>query len=390
MSTEFKHGVSVIEVDSGSRPIRVVSTSVIGLVATADDADDATFPLNRPVLLANLLHGIDKAGSQGTLAPTLHAIYKQANAMTVVVRVASDSDADEQDALVVGTVSAGRKTGLKALLAAKAELGVSPKILAAPGLDTKAVTTELVSIAQKLNGFVYAGAPGESKEEAVRYAGNFGQRELMLLYPKFTGFNEVARRDSDIEATAVALGLRARLDNEVGWHKSISNVVVNGVSGLSIDVDFDFTSAATDAHYLNSNNITTLVREQGFRLWGNRTLSSDPKYCFETYVRTAQVLKETMARAHLWAIDKPLTPGLASDIIAGLNGELRALAKDGYLIGAEAWYDPDRNSKDSLREGKLTVNYDITPVPPLEHLSLRQHLTDTYLIDFARRIETGG
>ena len=115
MSTEFKHGVSVIEVDSGSRPIRVVSTSVIGLVATADDADNTTFPLNRPVLLTNLLHGIDKAGSQGTLAPTLHAIYKQANAMTVVVRVASNSDADEQDALVVGTVSAGRKTGLKAL-----------------------------------------------------------------------------------------------------------------------------------------------------------------------------------------------------------------------------------------------------------------------------------
>ena len=94
-----------------------------------------------------------------------------------------------------------------------------------------------------------------------------------------------------------------------------------------------------------------------------------------------------MARGHLWAIDKPLSPGLASDIIAGINAELRTLTSGGYLLGGEAWYDDKVNSKDTLKAGQLSVSYNFTPVPPLENLNLRQSITDIYLIDFARRVE---
>lgn len=387
MSTEYRHGVEVVEIDDGPRAISVISTSIIGLVATADDADAATYPLNKPVLLTNLATGLAKAGTKGTLAPTLQAIYRQANAMAVVVRVASNNKPEEQDALTIGAFADGRYTGLKALLAANAQLGVRPKIIGAPGLDSQAVVTEMVSVSKKLNAFVYAKAVGETKEEAVRYRSNFGARELMLIYPKFTGFDEAKGRQNEIEATAVALGLRAKLDNEQGWAKSISNVVVDGVAGLSADVDFAFTDTAHDAHYLNTNAITTLVREDGFRLWGNRTTASDQLFYFETYTRTAQVLKETMARAHLWAVDKKLTPGLASDIAEGVNAFMRQLTNNNDLLGGSAWYEPNANNAEQLRQGQLVLDYDYTPVPPLEHLKLRQRITDKYLIDFARRIE---
>ncbi len=391
MSTEYLHGVRVIEINNGSRPLRTASTAVIGLVATGEDADAATFPENRPVLISNLPDAIGKAGTKGTLAPALSAIYKQTNALTVVVRVPTSKEKNDngadQDAKTIGAFENGRYSGAKALLAANAELGVVPRILGAPGLDTQEVTTELVSIAQKLRGFVYARAVGNTKEEVATYRNNFHARELMLVWPDFTGFDEAAKKTATINAVAVALGLRAKLDHEVGWHKTISNVGINGVTGLTIDVDFDITSTATDANYLNSKEVTTLVREQGFRLWGSRTCSDDALFAFENYTRTAQVISETIAQNHLWAIDKPLTPGLASDIIAGINAKLREFTSAGYLLGGSAWYDSTLNSKDTLKEGKLAISYDYTPVPPLENLNLRQHITDIYLIDFARRIE---
>ena len=391
MSTEYLHGVRVIEINNGSRPLRTASTAVIGLVATGDDADAATFPENRPVLVSNLPDAIAKAGSKGTLAPALSAIYKQTNALTVVVRVPTSKEKNDngadQDAKTIGAFENGRYSGAKALLAAHAELGVVPRILGAPGLDSQAVATELVSIAKKIRGFVYARAIGATKEEAATYRANFSARELMLIWPDFTGFDETAKKTNTIHATAVALGLRAKLDHEVGWHKTISNIAVDGVTGLTVDVGFDITSTATDANYLNSKEVSTLVRENGFRIWGSRTCSDDALFAFESYTRTAQVIAETVARGHLWAIDKPLSPGLASDIIAGINASLRTLTSGGYLLGGEAWYDDKVNSKDTLKAGQLSVSYNFTPVPPLENLNLRQSITDIYLIDFARRVE---
>ncbi len=44
------------------------------------------------------------------------------------------------------------------------------------------------------------------------------------------------------------------------------------------------------------------------------------------------------------------------------------------------------NDKDTLKAGKLWIDYDYTPVPPLENLMLRQRITDRYLVDFTTRV----
>jgi uncharacterized protein len=132
--------------------------------------------------------------------------------------------------------------------------------------------------------------------------------------------------------------------------------------------------------------VTTLIRKEGFRFWGSRTCSADPLFAFENYVRTAQVLADTIAEAHLWAVDKPLNPSLARDIIEGINAKFRELKALGYIIDGQAWYDPDVNSTTTLKDGKLYIDYDYTPVPPLENLMFRQRITDRYLADFAALI----
>lgn len=383
MPVDYHHGVRVVEASDGIRPIRTISTAVIGIVATASDADAVAFPLDTPVLVTSINAAIGKAGLLGTLKPTLEAIAAEGNAMCVIVRVL-DTGVDQaaKDADVVGTVTAGGAyTGMKALLTAKAKLGIKPRILACPGLDTLPVATALAAIAQQLRGFAYVHANGAAtKEDANTYRENFGQREIMVIWPEFQNGADI------VTPTAKAIGLRAKLDEQIGWHKTLSNMVINGVTGISKDVFWDLQDPATDAGYLNSNEVTTLIREGGFRFWGSRTCSADPLFAFENYTRTAQVLADTMAEAHLWAVDKPLNPSLARDIIEGINAKFRELKALGYIIDGKAWYNPDANSPVTLKDGKLYIDYDYTPVPPLENLLFTQKITDRYLADFAAAI----
>lgn len=390
MADEYHHGVRVLEINEGTRPIRTVSTAIVGMVCTADDADPAAFPLNTPVLLTSVQSAIAKAGKTGTLATSLQAIADQTQPVTVVVRVESgETDAETTSNIIGGTDENGKYTGMKALLAAKGRLKVTPRILGVPGLDSQPVATALVAIAQQLRAFAYVSAAGcKTKEEATAYRENFGAREVMVIWPDFEYWNTETDATDTAPAVARALGLRAKIDQDTGWHKTLSNVPVNGVTGISADVFWDLQNPATDANYLNGNEVTTLINADGYRFWGSRTCSADPLFAFENYTRTAQVLADTMAEAHMWAMDKPMHPSLVRDMIEGINAKFRELISGGYLIGGEAWYDEEANTEATLKAGKLFIDYDYTPVPPLEDLNFRQRITDRYLADFASRINS--
>ncbi|WP_447928382.1 phage tail sheath protein [Vreelandella sp. EE27] len=387
MAQDYHHGVRVVEINEGTRPIRTVSTAVIGLVATAPDADTAKFPLDTPVLITDIYSAISDAGTSGTLARSLRAIVEEARAVCVVVRVAEGEDEGATTANLIGTVTNGRKTGIQALLAAEQQFGVKPRILGVPELDNENVASALISAAQQLRAFAYVAGHGcETKEEAVMYRENFGAREAMVIWPDFQNFDVNAQESRPLSAVAKALGHRAKLDNDIGWHKTLSNMPVNSVTGITHDVFWDLQDPATDAGYLNAADVTTLINKSGFRFWGSRTCTEDPLFAFESYTRTAQVLADTIAEAHLWAVDKPMHPSLVRDIIEGINAKFRELTRKGYLLGGEAWFDPELNSKEVLKSGKLYIDYDYTPVPPLENLMLQQRITDQYLVDFADRI----
>ncbi|HIE1445552.1 phage tail sheath protein [Serratia liquefaciens] len=391
MAEDYHHGVRVLEINEGTRTITTVSTAIVGMVCTADDADAAAFPLNTPVLLTDVLAASGKAGETGTLARSLDAIADQAKPVTVVIRVEQGDTEAETTTNIIGGVDAttGKKTGMKALLAAQSLLGVKPRILGVPGHDSKAVATELLSVAQSLRAFAYLSAYGcKTVSEAIAYRENFSQREAMLIWPDFLSWDTVTNADAKAFATARALGLRAKIDQQTGWHKTLSNVGVNGVTGISADVFWDLQDSATDANLLNKNDVTTLIRKDGYKFWGSRTCSDDPLFQFENYTRTAQVLADTMAEAHMWAVDMPLHPSLAKDILEGIKAKFRELRSAGYIIDGNAWIDDAANDKDTLKAGKLVIDYDYTPVPPLENLLLRQRITDQYLVNFTQNVNS--
>lgn len=392
----YHHGVRVEEINTGTTTLRIVSTAVIGLVATGPDADPEKFPLDKPVLFTNIAKAIDAAGTTGTLPMALKVIAEQARPVVIVVRVPVGDGATEEErqadqtSLAIGENVGGQRTGIQALLTAQQQLGVKPRILGAPGLDTKPVADALTAAAEKLRAMAYVSAHGaEDLSAALAYAEQFGKRETMVIWPDFKAWSTKDNAPVVVPAVAYAMGVRAKIDTEQGWHKTLSNVPLNGPVGISKDVYFDLQSSETDASILNEGNVTTLVNMNGYRLWGSRTCSTDELFRFESAVRTAHVLADTIAEGHFEFVDKPLHPSLVKDIIEGINARFRSLKAQGYILDGKCWFDAEVNTTESLKSGKLIIDYDYTPVPPLEDLGFRQRITDRYYSDFALRVATG-
>lgn len=392
MAQDYHHGIRVEEIEGGTRPIRTISTGIIGMVATGGDADTDVFPLNKPVLLTNVQQAIGKAGDSGTLPWVLDTIADQTSPLTVVVRVEEGEDDAGTAANVIGTVDpSGKYTGMQALLTAQnSGPRIKPRIIGAPGLENAAVIGEIATIAEKLRGFAYASdLESETKEDAATLRETFSSRELMLIWPGFNKFDVGSASEITVAASAAALGLRAKIDEAIGWHKTLSNVPVNGMTGIAKDIYWDLQDPATDAGYLNEKDITTLINRTGFRFWGSRTCAGPQSlFAFENYTRTAQVLADTIVENMFWSVDGPMNPSLIKDIIESINAKFREWRTLGYIIDGQAWFDPEPNTAEVLQSGKAYIDYDYTPVPPLENLNFRQRITNRYLVDFAQRVAT--
>ncbi|USU08907.1 phage tail sheath subtilisin-like domain-containing protein [Sphingomonadaceae bacterium OTU29MARTA1] len=382
----FLHGINVAEVKTASRSIATIATAVIGLVATAPDAAAGAFPLDTAVKVTNLDDAMDKAGATGTLRAALRAIAGQVTAPIVVVRVAPGASAADTATAVIGTDEAGVKTGMQALLTASAQLDLHPRIIGAPGLEGELVTKALVTVGKRLRARVYAQAIGDDRGEAIAHRALFPDaRELTLLWPGVTAPYGAAGVSIAVPVAAVAMGARAAIDQTQGWHKTISNVDLADLDGLTADVTFDIQDTASDAMVLNASELVTVVRLGGaLRFWGNRTCAAkDSDFPFESACRTAHILADTVALGLVWAIDKPLRPSLARDIVEQINEKFRVETRAGRILGAVATFDPDKNPVDSLKAGKLVIGYRYTFVPPMEALFLEQQISDEFFADFA-------
>lgn len=388
--TTFLHGVEVIEIDAGPRPIRTVRSSVIGIVGTAPDADANAFPLNTPVLIAGSrgeAAKLDTTGNgAGTLPNALDGILDQIGAVVVVVRV--DVGADEAATLanVIGGVDAttGQYEGVQALLGAESVVGFAPRILCAPGFthqkpgdNANPVVSELIGIAERMRAVIIADGPNTTDTAAINYSQDFGSARVYLVDPWVSVF----RNGSTViePASARVAGLIAKSDNDRGFWWSPSNQNINGIVGTARPIDFKLGDANSRANLLNEQNVTTIIRQDGFRLWGNRTLSSDPKFAFLSVRRTADILNESLQRAHLWAVDRNITRTYVKDVEDGVNAYIRTLVDLGALLGGRCWADPDLNTAANITQGKVFFNFDFTPPYPAEHITFRSILTNDYI-----------
>ncbi|MBF9235593.1 phage tail sheath C-terminal domain-containing protein [Microvirga alba] len=401
MSETFLHGVEVLEIDAGPRPIQTVRSSVIGLIGTAPQADATAFPLNTPVMIAGSRREAAKllAGTgadKGTLPDAVDSIFDQAGAVIVVVRVEKGANENATMANIIGGVNAsnGNYEGVHAFLGAESRLGVVPRILLAPGFThqrpadpnnanqqlANPVVSEMVGLAERLRAVIIADGPNTNDEAAVAYSNDFGSPRVYVCDPwvlKTDSTGEIVQAP----ASPCVAGLIAKSDNERGFWWSPSNQNINGIIGTVRPVDFTLGDADARANLLNEQAIATIIRQDGYRLWGNRTLSSDPKWIFLSVRRTADIINDSLLRAHLWAVDRNITKTYIQDVTEGVNAYLRHLTSIGAILGGSCWADPELNTPDQIAQGKVYFDFDFTPPFPAEHITFRSQMVNDYLTE---------
>ena len=378
----FFHGVSVQNVDIGSRTISVPSSSIIGVTDTFTPGASLIEP-NKPVKITSAREAAQAFGENSQIFKSIKEIFDQSKAVISAVGVASVADAAEQASDIIGGVSAsGARTGLQALLDAKSLLGIQPKILIAPGFTaTQAVATAANVLANKMRAIAIIDGPNTTDDDAIQYAQNFGSKRLYMVDPGVKIYDTATSADVSRPASAVAAGLFAYTDAEYGFWSSPSNKEITGIVGTERPIEFLDNDETCRANLLNNANITTIIRDGGFRLWGNRTLSSDPKWSFVTRVRSADIVMDAILAGHKWAVDRGITKTYVADVTKGLNEFMRDLRTAGAVINFEAYPDPDLNTASQLSNGRVYWNIRFTDVPPAENPIFRVEVTDQWITE---------
>ena len=347
--------------------------------------DDA-FPLNTPVLVPGDAALAAKLGTAGTLPAALDGIFDQTGAVVVVVRVAAGVDDAATTTNVIGgvNVTTGAYEGVHAFLGSESSNGFCPRILCAPGFTSARTTTanpvvaEMVGIAERLRAVVIADGPNTTDAAAITYRGDWGSKRVYVVDPAVKIRNSLGEI-VDEPASARVAGLIAKIDNERGFWWSPSNNVINGIVGTGRDIDFTLGDANSRANLLNEQEVATIIRQDGYRLWGNRTCSDDPKFAFLSVVRTADIINDSILRAHLWAVDRNITRTYIEDVAQGVNDYIDRLKAQGAVLGGRCFPSPGLNTPANIADGKVFFDVEFTPPYPAEHITFRSKLTNEFI-----------
>ena len=185
----------------------------------------------------------------------------------------------------------------------------------------------------------------------------------------------------DAPASAWAAGLFAWSDSQYGFWASPSNKEFVGITGTKRPVEYLDGDATCRANVLNNANIATIIRDDGYRLWGNRTLSSDSKWAFVTRVRTLDLVMDAILYAHKWAVDRSITKTYVKDVTDGLQAFMRDLKAQGAVINFEVYADTELTTAAQLAQGKVYWRIRFTDVPPAENPNFLVEVTDQWLTE---------
>lgn len=333
------------------------------------------------ILVAPGYTGVRPTGVSGIAVDSGGTGYAQATTAVTITPSAGDTTGTGAEAVAV--ITDGAVTGITLTrtgigYAAPPTItitgdGTSATATATVGTVANPLVAELLTIAPRLRAVVLADGPNTTLEDAATYRGDFGSNRLYIVDPYVQVWDTDIDGAVDQPASARVAGVISRMDHEKGFWWSPSNQILNGIVGTSRPVGWAAGDPNSEANWLNEREITTIIRRDGFRLWGNRTSADDPKWAFLSVRRTADMIYEAAEAAFLWAMDRPLSAQLVLDIQESINAYLRTMQARAVVLGGRCWLDPELNTPADLMAGRLSLDFDIEPPAPLERLTFRAH-----------------
>jgi uncharacterized protein len=200
-----------------------------------------------------------------------------------------------------------------------------------------------------------------------------------LYYPWVRVANPLSSADPtapqqiDLPPSGFVCGIYARSDIERGVFKAPANEVVTGALGLQRNVRFG------EQEVLNPLGINCIraLPNRGIRVWGARTLSSDPEWIYVNIRRYFLYLEASIDAGTQWAVFEPNGPRLWDNIRTTVSDFLTNEWVSGALLGTtaqEAFFvrcDRSTMTQNDLDNGRLICLIGVAAIKPAEFVIFR-------------------
>jgi uncharacterized protein len=200
-----------------------------------------------------------------------------------------------------------------------------------------------------------------------RNGAGYDSHYAALYYPWVKVFDPSTGRTKVVPPSGHVAGIWARNDAERGVHKAPANEVVRG----AVDLELQITRGEQDVLNPIGVNCIRSFPGRGIRVWGARTLSSDPAWRYFNY------LEESILIGTQWVVFEPNDAMLWARIRRNVSAFLTNEWRNGALFGArvdESFYvkcDEETNPPESVDLGRVICEIGVAPVKPAEFVIFR-------------------
>lgn len=214
--------------------------------------------------------------------------------------------------------------------------------------------------------------PQRLKKWRVETAG-YDSKFAALYWPWITIVDPLTGRQATVPPSGHLAGIWARNDDTRGVHKAPANESIRGVISLASNL----TRAEHDQLNPVGINCVRAFPGQGIRVWGARTLSSDPEWRYLNVRRLFNYLEKSILNGTSWVVFEPNDRYLWSSVERTISMFLRRVWRTGALFGSspeQAFFvkcDEENNPEENRDAGMLTVDIGVAPVKPAEFVVFR-------------------
>ncbi len=212
----------------------------------------------------------------------------------------------------------------------------------------------------------------EIKHWRVEEAG-YDSKYATLYWPWIKVFDPASGTNIHVPPSGHMAGIWGRNDDTRGVHKAPANEIVRGAISLEINI----TKAEHDLLNPVGINAVRAFPGRGIRVWGARTLSSDPAWRYVNVRRLFNYLEESILQGTDWVVFEPNDANLWAKIRRTIAAFLVNEWRKGALFGAtpnEAFYvkcDGETNPAEGIDAGQVICEIGIAPVKPAEFVIFR-------------------
>ena len=207
----------------------------------------------------------------------------------------------------------------------------------------------------------------------------FEENNLVSQIPFYEAIvAKLSQSMNTVPASGAVVGIYAQTDNTRGVWKSPANVSVNGIIGLTDDVN-DAEQQDMNIHETGKSiNAIRKFTGKGFLVWGGRTLAGNSNdWRYVNVRRLANMIEESVKKACMQFVFEPNVALTWVSVKGMIDNYLTTLWKDGALAGGKAEHAffvsvglNETMSAQDILEGRMIVKIGYAPSRPAEFIIL--------------------